>query len=190
MKNIQVEFGGFYYSIHEQFIDSMIDSYYQDDLGDTLDYYLLDINYQDIFSEYSKFYLQFLNESLRENAGIDCNFTFQQVDSPREYNFKTDVILAKISDANYQRLLKYFRTNSEFIGYLREAVKSRDGYISFYDFNDAYNDVDEILLVYAFRFYCDKYNDEFIYYYDRNYGYEMIYSMDLPLIENDIGATA
>jgi len=112
MKNFNIEFGGFYCSIHEQLIESMLESYYSDENGDPLDYYSLDIPYSVIFNKYSKKYLCFLKEYLFDNYNLQFKPVFKQLISPREYNFSTDKINVDLNnvDAN-----KFIGHNSIFL---------------------------------------------------------------------------
>jgi hypothetical protein len=185
MKNtIVVNFGGFYNSIHDELIDSMLDNYYQDDSGDTLDYYSLDIPYNAIFAEYSDFYLNCFTEWLNDNHGIDISLSYESLSSPREYNFSTDKIIAFISKTHENKLLKHFKKDNDFLDYLKGATKSYDGYISFYDYDSALKNSDGVLSDYLTSYLCRLFNhNEFINYYDRNYGYELIYNIELPILE-------
>jgi hypothetical protein len=185
MKNtIVLNFGGFYNSIHDESIDSMLDSYYQDDDGNTLDYYSLDIPYKTILNEYSRLYIDLFSEWLNDEYSLDVNLTFSELISPREYNFSTDRIIAFISKVHESKLLKHFKNDLSFLDYLKQATKSYDGYISFYDYESALKNKDGVLSDYLTQYLCNEFNDsEFINYYDRNNGYELLYGIDMPILE-------
>ena len=186
MKQIIINFGGFYCSVHDSLIDSMLDSYYQDENGETLDYYSLDINYKTIFEAYSKQYLKTLEAWLHYENDVTIEFDFKSLQSPREYNFSTDKIIASISNASHKKLINKFKKDVDFIAYLKEATQSRPGYISFYSFDDAINDKDNVLSDYLTSYLCNKFNaDDYLDYYDRNNGYELLYGLNMPQLENE-----
>jgi len=183
MKNFNIEFGGFYCSIHDQLIDSMLDSYYDDQ-----DYSDLNIDYSAIFTKYSKQYLLFLKEHLFEAYSLQFRSRFKELLSPREYNFSTDKINVDLNDLDAKNIIKAFKNNASFLAYLQEATVSRSGYISFYSFNDAIADKDGILLTFIFYFICQHNSliiDLWLQYYDFNNVYEILYSMDLPQLEGE-----
>lgn len=181
---VTIQFGGFYYSIHEQNIDYMLENYYSDDTGSTLDYYGLDVPYSDIFKRYSEFYLDCLTEWLSDEYDIKVKLQFSELWSPKEYNFNTDEIIALMPLSDENKLNRYFKKEPAFIDYLKKATKSYDGYISFYDFEQAINNEKGILSNYVFTYLCRIFNEtEFFNYYDRRNGYELIYSIDLPQLE-------
>lgn len=185
MKNkIVLNFGGFYCSIHEQLIDSMLDGYY-----DNQDYYNLDIDYQSIFKKYSQAYIASFKEWLNDEYQIDINMSFSALKSPREYNFSTDKIIAFMTLKDENKLINYFKKDADFIAYLKDATQSKSGYISFYSFNDVLANKDRVLSDYLTSYLCDLFNqNEHLNYYDRNYAYDFIYSMDLPQLESELAA--
>lgn len=185
MKNTMVlNFGGFYNSIHDQLIDSELDNYYQDDDGNILDYYSLNIPYKTIFNEYSKFYISSFSEWLNDTYSIDINLSFSELISPREYNFSTDKIIAFISKLNESKLLNHFKSDTGFLDYLKQASKSYDGYISFYDYESALKNKDGVLSDYLSSYLCNIFNDgQFYNYYDTKYGYDLLYGINMPILE-------
>jgi len=187
MRNtITVNFGGFYCSMHEQLIESMLEQYYSDDTGSVLDYYSLDIPYKTIFAEYSEFYLDCFTEWLSDEYDLNIKLQFSELWSPREYNFSTDEIIAFMTLADENKLNQYFKKEPAFIEYLKKATKSYDGYISFYDYEKALNNEKGILSTYVFTYLCQIFNEtEFFTYYDKNNGYELIYNIDLPQLESE-----
>lgn len=79
-------------------------------------------------------YVDWLNHVL-EDTGIEL--TFHDVESPREYNFSTDVLFVTVNDpARILQLIEHER----FAALIEEQFTSRSGFISFYS-----NDVEEWL---------------------------------------------
>ena len=187
MKNIIIEFGGYYASIHGDNISNMIDEYYQDDNGESLDYSNLDIDYRKIYNLYSVQYISFLNDYINEEINIQSKLKFVSLHSPREYNFTTDKIEASLPNKEYKQLCKYFLKNSDFLEWLKRATLSRSGYHSYYNFYGAISNKDNILLDYAFKWLCTKISDEFDSYYDHTYMYELLHIINMPrLTESEI----
>lgn len=184
MKNtIVLNFGGFYCSIHDQLIDNELDNYYQDDNGNTLDYYSLDIPYKTILNEYSKLYINCFSEWLSDTYSIDILLEFKSLSSPKEYNFSTDKIIAFISKLHESKLLKHFKNDTGFLDYLKQATKSYDGYISFYDYESALKNKDDVLSDYLSSYLCNLFDNQYLNYYDKNNGYELLYGIDMPILE-------
>lgn len=71
-----------------------------------------------------------------KNDGFEIDIEFEEVYSPRFYNFSNDVINCtyKITDADFNKLLEYCKTNlSEFKTFLEDNYSSYLGFISFFD---------------------------------------------------------
>lgn len=178
MQDLQIEFGGFYGSIHENLVDSMVSDYYGDDNGDISDEIIDKIENRPIFVEYSKQWLDCFEEWLNDEFELDINFHFDELISPKYYNYSTDTILAKISNINKAKLKKCFINDRDFLAWLGDRTKNKDGYISFYTFNDAMQDKDGILSTYIVNFLANEfYGDIFIDYYDRNNLSELIFNI-------------
>lgn len=170
MNKVNVEFGGFYGSIHEWLIDSTIESYFADDEGE-IDYDK--VPYKDMTDRYARQYLDIFSEWLNDYYGIDIALHNSRVISPREYNFRTDIIEAELSDTDRKILIDRFIRNTEFLKYLREATKSVSGFISFYTFDDALADKNGVLTEYMLAWLCNNFNDgEFNSYFDRHHCYD------------------
>lgn len=187
MKNCNVPFGGFYNSLHSSLIDSMLDNFYSDEDGNALCYDDLNINYDEIHAQYIKAYINNLNEFLRDDFEIDVTFHNLRLDSPREYNFTTDKINCNISDLNCKKLINLFKKDNYFLSALRDYTKSYDGYISFYNYDEALNNKDDILIEYVMQYICKLLdNDTYLTYYDMNNVYELLNYIDLPQIKEGL----
>jgi hypothetical protein len=51
--------------------------------------------------------------------------------SPKYYNYSTDKLMAKISYNNYSLIYGKYIINDDFVNYVNEASKSRDGFLHF-----------------------------------------------------------
>ena len=146
-----LEFGGFYDSVHSNIIDDAIRNsellYYE-----TFEYNTL--NWKFIHAQYCKIYIDILNHEL------DLNLKFIKLNSPDFYNFETDKIEAEISDKEFNKLKSEYLNSKEFIDYVNESSKSYDGFISFYNGIEAVKKEDEILLNYICLLYTSDAADE------------------------------
>ena len=152
-----LEFGGFYESVHSNIIDVAIRDSFQDDFNfdsfyDSNEYDKIDWN--SVHNQYSKIYIDILNHEL------DLNLKFIKLNSPRFYNFETDKIEAEISDKEFNKLKSEYLNSKEFIDYVNESSKSYDGFISFYNGIEAVKKEDEILLNYMFNYILLSISDD------------------------------
>ena len=123
---IQIEFGGFY-GFHEEYIMDRIEVY--NNLGAEWD--IDNLNWQKTFEDYSDNWLY------RFNSFCDLDLVFVGIDSPmyyniKQYNYRTDRIIAKIDDEDIERLMA-FVDDVEFYEYANPRLTSRGGLISFYN---------------------------------------------------------
>lgn len=144
-----LEFGGFYDSVHSNIIDDKIEAleFFKYDMPDKIDW-------TSVHNEYCKIYIEILNNEL------DLNLKFIKLNSPRFYNFETDKIEAEISDKEFNKLKSEYLNSKEFIDYVNESSKSYDGFISFYNGIDEVKADDEILLNYMFSYILLSISDD------------------------------
>ncbi|MCH1473915.1 MAG: hypothetical protein L7V85_08370 [Bacteroidia bacterium] len=159
-----IEFGGFYDSIHSYNIDDRIDveAHHTDE----------DLDYQATKENYCVAYVEQLNNEL------DLNLKFEELWSPRFYNFETDKIDASITLRDYKKLRKESLEDEDLKKYIEENSKSRDGFTSFYSGWQEVIDNDEIFLGYIFQYYHSQEN------FDReileNHDYDLAFKEELP----------
>lgn len=179
MKDFNLHFGGFYHSIHDQFIDSMLESYFSDDEGESVDYDdKYNINYQVIFKAYSKAYLNVLETVLYDNEDIEINLSFNALISPREYNFSTDIISTGLFQNHFEFLLEHYSNNQGFIDYVNKHSKSYDGFASFFEGYETVKANNQIWLEYLFKYLVNEYQEEIIQELDCQNIHELIYQLD------------
>jgi len=134
-------FGGFYGSIHE-FND---DSIQEEDILESLegDYAIeiprgvidlddfSDVNYKEYSQDYSKAYVDCVEEFLNDN-GVTTKFVYQNLYSPREYNFTNDSINVEVEYIP-EEIIKLIEENKdEFDEYIGKTYTSRSGFTSSY----------------------------------------------------------
>lgn len=171
---ISIEFGGFYGSVHEGLVEGAIEMFNADDDG-VMDWDNVDIDWGDAYESYIKEYTDILSEWLADDYGVTIAFKKLKLNSPKFYNFETDTIMADVTKREVMRILAKFDKDMEFDTYLKDATKSYDGYMSFYDYDEAKANKNDIKIQYLMRYLCDKFNEHELYnYYDRNNCYERI----------------
>lgn len=127
---ININFGGFYESLHSGNIDSRVEM--EAEHFDKKDYWET-VNYKATFIEYAKDYLNKLCSEYNINA------EFIQLDSPKFYNYSTDSIRAEIVGFDWVKEID----TQDFKDRVKEATTSVSGYIPFYDYEDVINQIDE-----------------------------------------------
>lgn len=94
----------------------------------------IDWNYTEYYSQLNKVLTDCVEEFL-QNLKIVNSIDFIKLHSPKFYNFSNDVIECKI-DIKVNEVKKYINANLEaFKSYLIDNFKSRDGFISFYEYD-------------------------------------------------------
>lgn len=84
------------------------------------------------FDEIAEKYVAAFQAWLEANIGLSIKLTYKALESPKEYNFTTDRIFAKISLSDARRAFK--KAGREEVAKAAKAMfTSRDGFISFYD---------------------------------------------------------
>lgn len=124
---VALNFAGFYHSIHDDNIEARIAQVLEDEelsYDDVCDH----IPYKAIYTEYAKRYVSEFNKC------FDLNLEFLELDSPREYNFRTDVIMVNMCMQDYNFL--FLNTDQAFIEEkLQDASTTRDGFQPFYNYS-------------------------------------------------------
>lgn len=114
-------FTGFYESIHDSVFDFETEMIMEDYPGKTWD----DFRFSYDWKDYSKMYVRAISSEL----GIDLEF--QELISPREYNFTTDKIICYIKPKDVKKI-KSALNSKTFDKLVKERFTRRDGFIPFY----------------------------------------------------------
>lgn len=154
-QEIFIHFGGFYESIHDAQIESQFELH--EDGANTeaqnRDFTKTQINY-------SIKYLKKMEQFLFDNK-IEVKFKFVRIESPREYNFRTDIIIVNILK-KHQKLIINFVKNKfaiELIELVRTQTTPSSGYRPFYTFNEIYKEnKNDLLLEACIEIICDQVN--------------------------------
>ena len=175
---IRIDFGGFYYTTHEAMIDNMVE--YQ---AEDFDKFRQDINlsefidYPKTFQNYIESYCEVLGDEIFYEYDTNISFKNIRLDSPKYYNFETDIIYCDVLKKDQTRLNKILLKEPDFLRRLKEATKSYDGYISFYNYDEVVNNKDNILHQFVYGYICPKFDR-----YD-NIEFNLVYRDEAELIE-------
>mgnify|MGYP003113475161 CR=1 FL=1 len=174
MNNIietSIDFGGFYGSIHGDNIDHLIEMY-DDDESDNI-FYWENIDYQKTYKNYIEEYCNYFSDFINEEYEILIEFKDIKLWSPQFYNFSTDVIDVSLCKLQAHNLNKILLKDTDFHKYLKKATQSYPGYISHYNYQEAINDKNDILIRYVFKYIVSKF-DEVQYLGDFEYDIEVL----------------
>lgn len=164
MINTNINFQGFYESIHSGFIDHAIESYFSDDDGNFIEKEAENLNYKKIYNEYIVDFTHDFEGWIKDNYPLNSSFCNLKLISPKEYNFYTDVINCDMQESDVTSMINFFKDDKEFLSYLKDRTKSYSGYMSHYSYDDALNDKNEILIDYILEFLVHEF--EMDYYPD------------------------
>ena len=136
-----LDFGGFYESIHTEYIDKHIE-----DLNINWEY----VDYQKTYENYAKCFVDYLNFSTNQKL------KYVELDSPKYYNFRNDKIIVSINEIDKYNLIQKYRNDDDFVKWVNEASASRDGI--YYRFTSFCSGIDnlinrqELLLEYIYTY--------------------------------------
>lgn len=126
----QLPFAGFYYSQHDAVLDQHEERLVSDSDGDVIpalaERLFMGTDYGAVRQKYAAEWVSYL----REAAGLS-SLTFEELTSPREYNFQTDRVFATVSRADFARMLRAVR-GERLNALVKQRFTSRSGFISSY----------------------------------------------------------
>jgi len=157
MKEIKfyIPFEGFYNSIYDNCIDSVIESEIEDGYL-TEDQATFNVNYSKIHEAMSEDIFDKIVEIFNDEYDLfTCNtyFKYDGLSSPKYYNYSTDKIMAICSDEVYLTIYNEFIDNEGFINWLNEASESKSGFHSFYEGIEEVKKEPAIFLEYLFKWF-------------------------------------
>lgn len=160
MQKFYIEFGGFYDSFHSDKIDREIES--------SIQFIEDDIDWEATHEEYARTYLKQVSEE------IGISLRYKGLWRPKFYNFESDEIEAEMTERQFTILKTKMLGDQDFINWVDENSKSRDGFASFYSGFDEVVKENEILLRYYFN-----------YIHTRDFILEILSQFEVNLIEID-----
>lgn len=172
-----VEFGGFYGSVHEQMVESAVEIYCMDEDGNIDETIYEDHDWRESNENYMREWLGIFSEWLKDDYDLDLEFTNAELKSPQFYNFRTDTIEADINLTKRKAddLVAKFDKEADIRDYLRQATQNRDGFMSFYTYEEARDNKDGVGLQLLLRYLAERFNERDLFdYYDRQHCHERI----------------
>ncbi len=143
--DIQIPFAGFYETVHDKEIDEAFESHYEiGDFGLGSDsvseeeqrqiydaIWDADVDWSGIRQEYVKEYCKVFGDKF----GLELEFI--EMISPREYNFSTDRVFAKVDKNQFnEKIRKPVEEHEDWSEHVKEKFTSVSGFISFFS-NDS-----------------------------------------------------
>jgi hypothetical protein len=126
-----IPFEGFYYSVYDSMVDSIIDNEIEEGYLKNDD----NINYKGIFEAMAQSIFDDIIEIFIDETDINSlhsnHIIYEGLSSPKYYNYSTDKLMAEISYNNYSLIYGKYIINDDFVNYVNEASKSRDGFLHF-----------------------------------------------------------
>lgn len=139
-QSIQIPFDGFYESWSGDMIEDAVNQAFDyEGTGDpeVPDDFYMKWDCKAVQNAFCKSYVEYFQAWLKDTFDLDVSLEFQEMTSPRFYNFETDKIYCWISHLDVCKIYNLVNTPA-----LREMVRERhtsyDGFISFYS-----NDLDD-----------------------------------------------
>lgn len=164
---IQIPFSGFYESIHGgegSNIDRALEDgfnydYETQEEKEVPDIWGADYDYKAIELEYCKNYVEAFGDK------FELTLTFDEMTSPREYNFSTDRIFCLIPREQIDKIRKEVEKHEKYSAYIKDRFTSYDGFMSFYsnDYKDeewTRETLDECQYEVLIEFWLDNISDE------------------------------
>ena len=128
-------FNGFYNTLFENVIDNTVDDaieYHNEQNNTDLVYDDFNFDFDSIMQEICKNAVSKIEEKLNE-IGINCKIIYENLISPREYNFSNDSINIEINFKKFSQVIEILEQNYDsFAQYIKDHYTSCSGFISSY----------------------------------------------------------
>lgn len=129
---IELPFAGFYESLHDDAIDRALEGGFnydheKDEEIEAPDFWGADIDFSAIRKEYCEHYVA----AFAEEFGL--TLTFDEMTSPREYNFSSDRIFCTIPREEIDKIRTEVEADPLWAEEVKERFTSRSGFWSFYE---------------------------------------------------------
>lgn len=162
---IELPFFGFYNSIHDDNVTRAVEDGFNYDYETGEDkevpeeVWSADVDYNSIFLEYAEKYVEAFGYK------FDLDLKFDEVTSPREYNFRTDRIFALAPREQIDKIRKEVEKHPDWQAHIKERCSDGPGFWSFYS-NDHKDEqwtretLDECQYEIILRFWLENISDE------------------------------
>ena len=145
----QLNFGGFYDTIHSSIVEDSVAM----DLGALDECDENDWENEDLinFNNWTAFNVEYCKEWVKLlNNELETEIVFTDLDSPREHNFSTDVIIAHITVKDTLKLFKQIKEldlKDDVIEAIEKHTTSYDGYAAYYKYADMFKSEHRYFLI-------------------------------------------
>ena len=171
-------FNGFYNTLFEDIIDNAVDyaiEYHNEQKNTDLVYDDFNFDFITLQNEICKDAVSKIEEKLNE-IGINCTIIYENLVSPKYYNFINDSINIEINFKKFSQVIEILNQNFDsFSQYIKDNYTSLDGFISSYSSNasdwmedlreDAENEAHKVGAVLDFILQeIEEYKDEDLYF--------------------------
>lgn len=151
--DIQLPFSGFYYSIHDSYIDNHIEyelDYLESELGytddqlDVIKERFYDMDYALIRKAICEHYINTYNAVFYDEYNIHLDLEYSCLVSPRFYNYDTDKLYVLIDESIYSEVTALINSE-DFKAMLKDKFKPQSGFTPFQSTLDAIENNDTVL---------------------------------------------
>jgi hypothetical protein len=168
--DVNLEFGGFYESIHSEILDNMVECEFMDESGNLPEDFEWDkVNYKKLYEVYAKLYTNkmlpkwIINKYEEEHEfTIPENllqFKYQKLVSPMFYNYSTDTIKVKLPKDTANFIIKLYQKMEEFDTYVREWLDNHES-TSNYSYTDIIENKDNMFVEFVLMYESELLNSK------------------------------
>lgn len=163
-----LDFGGFYESVHSYMIENSIANHF-DENGEGLEYNDLfdnpnfnedDIDFHAMQLDYAKQWFD------RYYDQIFPHGYFDGIESPAYYNFETDKIVVEISESKVHDIIEASCEDYDIRDFIDEQSQSYDGFYSYYEGFDNVKKNPSVFMNYYTRYLSELHKDQIDYFYE------------------------
>ena len=150
MINFNLNFGGFYESIHDQIVENAMGYYF-----DFIDHETVEIDQEKIWFigadlwnfgriKYSKNFVDVINDTIGTDLKFDALY------SPNYYNYGTDQIICEITKKDILKVFDFIKKENlknDVFSIIKEKTTSYDGFNAFYNYEDFFKKENLVFLI-------------------------------------------
>lgn len=166
-----LDFGGFYESIHQHMIELSIANHYDTDqigvdYGDLYDnpsFNENDIDFHAMQLDYAKQWFEMYKTHIFSHGNFDG------IESPKYYNFETDKIVVEINEIKVHDIIETSCSDYDVRDFIDEQSQSYDGFYSYYEGFDNVKKNPSIFMNYYTRYLSELHKDDIEYFFEHIY---------------------
>lgn len=168
-----LDFGGFYESVHNWSIENSIAYHFDvDSYEDINDSQFNAIDFKAMQLDYARQWFDLYYEKVFSHGD------FVGIDSPSYYNFETDKIEVEISASRVNQIIEDSCSDYELIDFIDTHSQSYDGFNSYYEGFDNVKKNPAVFMNYYTRYLSEMHKEDIDYFFDSIW-------VDTALIESE-----